>query len=308
MIWTIVFLLAGAGCLGLAVWRLRQWFHRRKGIRIEAGIVDRRYQIPDDGTGIVDNKECGASVDLSFFWQGRSYRKVQDYKGILSVPAPEDKSVPVLFWPETGEWELWTRKRPYWLLLFPGAVFLIATGIALLIGGEGFAPMLGSFRYDEPNLVGQLVYGTGSALGICLCAAAGIGLAPYALGPIFGPFIFGLRKSAGMLEQLEARCIMIILDNYDSDGGWRYSVFCYATPEGPRYWRTKRDTTAKKIQVGLPCPLYRNRHTGEICLEPGLIDAIDVPFAVIRLALGGGFLLLWFLICLAGLWSVWMSL
>ena len=92
MIWTIVFLLAGAGCLGLAVWRLRQWFHRRKGIRIEAGIVDRRYQIPDDGTGIVDNKECGASVDLSFFWQGRSYRKVQDYKGILSVPAPEDKS------------------------------------------------------------------------------------------------------------------------------------------------------------------------------------------------------------------------
>ena len=166
MIWTIVFLLAGAGCLGLAVWRLRQWFHRRKGIRIEAGIVDRRYQIPDDGTGIVDNKECGASVDLSFFWQGRSYRKVQDYKGILSVPAPEDKSVPVLFWPETGEWELWTRKRPYWLLLFPGAVFLIATGIALLIGGEGFAPMLGSFRYDEPNLVGQLVYGTGSALDL----------------------------------------------------------------------------------------------------------------------------------------------
>lgn len=111
-----------------------------------------------------------------------------------------------------------------------------------------------------------------------------------------------------MLEQLEARCIMIILDNYDSDGGWRYPVFCYATPEGPRYWRTKRDTTAKKIQVGLPCSLYRNRHTGEICLEPGLIDAIDVPFAVIRLALGGGFLLLWFLICLAGLWSVWMSL
>ncbi len=207
MIWTIVFLLAGAGCLGLAVWRLRQWFHRRKGIRIEAGIVDRRYQIPDDGTGIVDNKECGASVDLSFFWQGRSYRKVQDYKGILSVPAPEDKSVPVLFWPETGEWELWTRKRPYWLLLFPGAVFLIATGIALLIGGEGFAPMSGAFGTMSPIWWGS--WSMGPAPRIWYAGMGGTGFS------IMRLVLHLLIRKTPVAGAAGSQCIMIIPDHYE---------------------------------------------------------------------------------------------
>ena len=80
-----------------------------------------------------------------------------------------------------------------------------------------------------------------------------------------------------------------------------------------------------KIKTALAHEIDAAVTDGFTCFMSGFADGVDQYFAelvlerkqttpaleliaVIRLALGGGFLLLWFLICLAGLWSVWMSL
>lgn len=182
------------------------------------------------------------------------------------------------------------------------------TGIALAVGGPKFSQMLGSFRYDDPNIVGQLFYGSLALLGILAGIAFGIFLIPYGFGPIFGPFLFKVWEAFGRLEEIQAKCIVIIFEAYDSNEGMFYPVFTYRGLEGIQYWRGPKNYKIGDYQPGAYYPIYRHRRTKRIYLRPKWVEVVNVPFAILRFVLLGGFLLIVLLTCMAMLGGVIVSL
>lgn len=308
MAWVCVWILAGIGCLLLGFWCAGQNPKWGRSVRLDAKVEEIKYHVQNEGSGVIEENQCSVSVRLCFVWNGREYRETKEYRGLLSAPPPTQRQIQILFWPKDGRWKIWKRTRPYWLLLFPGAVFSICTGIALAVGGPKFSQLLGSFRYDDPNLVGQLFYGSLALLGILAGIAFGFFLIPYGFGPIFRPFLFKVWEAFGRLEEIQAKCIVIIFEAYDSNEGMFYPVFTYRGLEGIQYWRGPKNYKIGDYQPGAYYPIYRHRRTKRIYLRPKWVEVVNVPFAILRFVLLGGVLLIVLLTCMAMLGGVIVSL